>query len=109
MCKTVLFHTRTTPIVGYRLDKKPQELVAKGHGGCILLYTRRSAAVRSLMTTAPIKAGWYWLRRLGSLTPEIGFWTGDSFLLISPTQSVHPEDLERCCDGPMEPPEEYIT
>jgi len=56
------------------------------------------------MFTAPIKSGWYWIRRFGAATPEIGFWTGNSFLLISPSQSVGSDDVERCCEGPIEPP-----
>ena len=68
---------------------------------------RRSAAARIIMDSAHMKPGWYWLRRREATTVEIGFWTGTSFILISPDRSTGAEDVERCSEGPLEPPEDY--
>jgi len=58
----------------------------------------------------PVKHGWYWLRRLSAVLPEVGYWTGQYFLTITPSQPMlYPKDVERCCDGPLEPPEEYAN
>ena len=57
--------------------------------------------------TVPAKPGWYWiLRTTEGSVPEVCFWTGASFLII--TDSIlKPEEVALCGDEPLKPPPDF--